>query len=445
MYKASKAMKSERSVFLKFVGMVFLLFAVFSGIFAGLNYQQDLRQEASVGYGNVEIVLVPSTTPFLTKNLSTIFVRVDTKGEEIDGIQVVFDLLTQTTNDITVRVREGSGLKRAWDRVEGIEGGKKISFAAISSDPYRPFRSKSPIDVAEISFTPKNPGNLAMIFDGFMTKANKHQQLGNVLKPIIIQEYEVRAAPSPSPATSKQTQTSATGSVELSKGGVGGVNTASPIPSQVVSANVTITTGGVGGNTQELDLGSCNDVCTYSSQCGVGFLCYESKCRLSTNLTSSTCQDMSIRNKNCNEACTQASQCRVGLTCHAGFCRSENNPTSETCQNDATTVASVEKYCGQTCKENADCGSSLSCYIGECRLPTNPTNPDCNSKEVITTNLGDDGEANASPLVEPSASKPTLSILTQAVVALGATVIVGFVFIVIYSVFTNKNRNSRDL
>lgn len=424
------------------MGVFFLLFAVFSGIFAGLLNQQDIRQRASEGYGNAEIVLVPSTTPLQTNNLSTIFVRLNTKGEEVDGIQVVFDLLTQVTSDVTIRVNESTGLKWAWDRVEGIQGGRKVSFAAITSDPYKPFKSNSPVDVAEITFVAKNPGPLAMVFDGFMTKANKHQQLRNVLKPIIVQEYEVKVAPSPTPTpTPKPVVT--TGGSGTSTSGTGGSKGAQVTPTPTVAstpssviANVVV--NNVGG-TQTIDRGQCNVACQYSSQCDSGFLCYEGKCRLSTNLTSSTCQDVSTRSKICNDSCTQSSECQLGLTCYSGQCRSTTNPQSQTCQNDGTVTAGVEKMCGQACSSNADCGDSLSCYVGQCRLATNPTNPQCNDKQVVVTNLGG-SVSSPEPSPVPVNSGRSLGLLTQIVIALGATVIVGFIGVVIFSMISNRNK-----
>lgn len=417
-------------------GVFFLLFAVFSGIFAGLLNQQDIRQRASEGYGNVEIVLVPSTTPLQTNNLSTVFVRLNTKGEEIDGVQVVFDLLTQVTNDVTVRVNESTGLKWAWDRVEGIQGGRKVSFAAITSDPYKPFKSNSPVDVAEITFVAKNPGPLTMVFDGFMTKANKHQQLKNVLKPIIVQEYDVKVAPSPTPTPTPKPVVSSGGN-SSSGGTKGGQTTPTPSPTpSSVTANVVVNS--VGG-TQTIDRGQCNVACSYSSQCDSGFLCYEGKCRLSTNLTSSTCQDISTRRKICNDTCTQSSECQLGLTCYSGQCRSTTNPQSQTCQNDGTVTAGVEKMCGQTCTSNSDCGDSLSCYVGQCRLATNPTNPECNDKQVVVTNLGG-STGSPEPSPAPASSGRSLGLLTQIVIALGATVIVGFIGVVIYTLLNSRNR-----
>lgn len=420
------------------VGVFFLLFAVFSGIFAGLLNQQDFRQRASEGYGNVELVLVPSTTPLQTNNLSTVFVRLNTKGEEIDGVQVVFDLLTQVTSDVTIRVNESTGLKWAWDRVEGIQGGRKVSFAAITSDPYKPFKSNSPVDVAEITFVAKNPGLLTMVFDGFMTKANKHQQLKNVLKPIIIQEYDVKMAPSPTPKPTPKPVVSATGGTTNSSGTKGGQAVSStPSPTPVsVAANVVINS--VGG-TKTVELGQCNAVCQYSNQCDSGFLCYEGKCRLSTNLTSSTCQDISSRSKICNDTCTQSSECQLGLTCYSGQCRSTTNPQSQTCQNDGTVAAGVEKMCGQACSSNSDCGDSLSCYVGQCRLATNPTNPECNDKQVVVTNLGG-STGSPEPSPSPASSGRSLGLLTQIVIALGATVIVGFIGVVIYTLLNSRNR-----
>ncbi|NCN50831.1 MAG: hypothetical protein GW925_00075, partial [Candidatus Pacebacteria bacterium] len=330
--------KKKRLHFFSVLSVIFLFLAIFIGIFVGLVQKQEVRKQASENTRKAEIVLVPSSTPLRADTLSTIFVRLNTHGESVDGLQVVFDLLTDTTDEVSVRIKRGTGLRWAWDKVERIEGGKKISFAAITSDPYTPFSSNQPVDVAEISFVAKKTGNLAMVFDGFSTKVNRHQQLKNILKPIIIQEYQIESAPTPVPTpkvitTIKPATTSAITPVNAD------VNTTKgeeKIATDSVRASITITS-----NTNTSNLGEedgqvatvvdrvCNEACRNSAECGTSFLCYENKCRLSTNLISKNCQDVIQRSKNCNESCNQAIECKTGLTCFEGSCRDITNPQSE--------------------------------------------------------------------------------------------------------------------
>jgi hypothetical protein len=434
---------------LSVVSIVFLFFAIFVGIFIGLVQKQEIRKRASQGFGNAEIVLVPSTSPLRADTLSTVFVRLNTHGESVDGLQVVFDLLTDVTDEVSVQVKEGTGLRWAWNKVEGIEGGKKISFAAITSDPYSPFSSNEPVDVAEITFTAKKTGNLAMVFDGFSTKANRHQQLRNVLKPIVIQEYQIATAPTPVP-TPKAT------AVVVTKP-KGGTVQVSPTPvvtkgeekeaTDSVTAKITITSniGGGYGQVVSTDSGVCNDSCKNSTECGKDYLCYEGSCRLSTNLASVKCEDISQRNKSCDESCTQSIECTANLTCFEGSCRAPANPQSKVCQADQTVTDTIAGQCGADCSVNSDCGNSLSCSGGECRLATNPTSPNCSAKEVVVRSLGSgsDSAPTSAPVAVPD-SEESLGLLTQVVIALALTVVIGFVGTIFYS-YIRRKRNNLEL
>ncbi|MDH5533104.1 MAG: hypothetical protein OEX81_01615 [Candidatus Pacebacteria bacterium] len=423
--------KEARHHALSVISIIFLFVSIFVGIFVGLLQSQEVRKQASEDYRKAEIILVPSTTPLRAETLSTVFVRLDTNGESIDGIQVVFDLLTDVTDEVTINVKEGQGLRWAWDKVESIEGGHKVSFAAITNDPYKPFSSNSPIDVAEITFTAKKSGNLAMVFDGFFTKVNKHQQLRNILKPIIIQEYQIATAPTPTPTPRIVTQPK------------GGFVQVSPTPvitkgeekeaTDSVIAQVVITT----------DDAACNESCQSSSECGKNLLCYEGSCRLATNLTSLKCEDISQRSKSCNQDCSQAIECKIGLSCFEGKCRVTSNPQSSVCQSDQTITNTIENLCSKECTTNSDCGDTLSCSTGVCRLATNPSSPNCSAKEVVVRNLGSDKEVTTkTPVV--TTSEDSLSLLTQVLIALALTVGIGFAGVIAYSFIRNK-RNHQEL
>lgn len=445
--------KQSRQQVLSVLSIIFLFFAIFVGIFVGLLQSQEIRRQASQGFGNAEIILVPSTTPLRAETLSTIFIRLDTKGEAIDGIQVVFDLLTDVTDEVSIHVKEGQGLRWAWDKIERIEGGYKVSFAAITSDPYQPFSSNEPIDVAEITFTAKKQGKLAMVFDGFSTKVNKHQQLRNILKPIIIQEYQIAIAPTPTPKSTPKVVTQPKGgTVQVSPTPVVTKGEEKEVTDSVI-AKVTITSsdtvtnigGGYGQVSVTTDSGVCNDSCQVSTECGKNFLCYQGSCRLATNLTSVKCEDISQRSKSCNQDCSQAIECKTGLSCFEGKCRVPSNPQSSVCQFDQTITTAIDNLCSTACTTNSDCGDILSCSTGICRLATNPSSPNCSDKEVVVRNLGS-GIDTGSITTRETVTTPedSLSLLTQVLIALALTVGIGFAGAIAYSFIKNK-RNHREL
>jgi hypothetical protein len=434
--------KEQRKHALSVLSVIFLFFSIFIGIFIGLLQSQEVRKKASEGIGKAEIILVPSSTPLREDTLSTVFIRLNTHGEEIDGLQVVFDLLTDTTDEVTIQLKQGNGLQRAWERVESIEGGKKISFAAITRDAYQPFVSNQPVDIAEVTFVAKKPGNMAMVFDRFYTKANRHQQLRNVLKPIIIQEYQIAVAPSPIPSPTPKTTVTTKGSntstvsanttKTVTKGNQKDA-TSSVTADIVITSTPSAGTGGYGTQSG----GICNESCTASTQCGKDFLCYEGQCRLATNLSSTTCQDIAQRSKTCNETCNQAIECKTGLTCFEGSCRDAANPQSQVCQNDQTVKETISQLCGTTCSVNADCGDTLSCHNGQCRLATNPESPSCSDQEVVVKNLG--SSQTPTPKAVPDLdSDSSLGLLTQVVIALALTVVVGIVGAIFYSLIRKR-------
>lgn len=421
--------KESRHHFFSVISIIFLFFSIFVGIFIGLLQKQEIRKEASADNNKAELILVPSSTPLRADTLSTVFIRLDTHGQSVDGVQVVFDLFTDVTDQVSVQVKEGQGLRRAWDKVEGIENGKRVSFATISNDPYQSFYSNSPTDIAEVTFVAKKPGNLAMVFDQFMTKVNKHQQLKNILKPIVIQEYKIATAPTPVPKPIKTVSPIPTQSPVISPTAVsskGGVETNEVTDS--VMAKVALTSE-VSTITQSV----CNDPCQFSTQCGKDFLCYEGSCRLATNLSSTNCQDIAQRSKSCNQDCSQAIECQTGLTCFENKCRTSSNPQSQTC---LSSQGEVPQLCGNSCSVNTDCGDSLSCFAGECRLATNPSSTNCLDTEVVVRNLGSDQDTTKKVVDD----EESLSVLTQVLIALALTVVIGLVGVMGYS-FVKRKRD----
>ncbi len=396
----------------------FLVMTLFVGVMVALQQSTDFRRLADTTPRNVELVFVPSSTPLTTDTLSTLFIRLDTHGEQIDGVQVVFDMKTEVTQDVTLRVKEPAGLRKAWEKVEGIDGGKRISFALITTSPGSPFSNGNPADVAEIIFTATKTGPVDLVFDDGWTKANKHKQYVNVLKHYVALQYQVAQAPSPTPKASASTGTSGTKG-GTSGGGTSGTTTGTKgttgTSSKTTTATVTVTTG-VGGTgsttgsgvgtaspspTPALDLAMCNKSCTYSSQCGEGFLCYRGQCRRKGNVTSSTCAKVDDTGSlACNATCTSSSECKNGLACYQSKCRNSSNPESTSCAGVTLDAdEAIAQLCNTECTTNAECGDALSCYRGTCRLATNPSSTVCRADET-----GGSTDASPSPMASVSPS-----------------------------------------
>lgn len=437
-----------------FGGLALLVVVLFISV-AAVLVPQEIRQQANSLDRNVELVFVPSTTPLRADTLSTLFVRVNTHGQEIDGLQVVFELRDEDLEGVSVKVKEPPGLRRVWDRVEGIPGGKRVSFALVTTSPNSPFANGSPVDVAEVIFTIKEPGDMDVVFDDSWTKANAHKQVQNVLKQYVAYQYEVSVAPSPSPtvkpspvtttATSQRTTSgtqgtgttgSATGSQQAKGTGNTTGTTSKTTTNDDLVASVVIDSqpsqGGVSTTPSSATTPStgaaCNRECSFSADCDTGYLCYRKQCRRIGNVTSETCggeigvggsaadqQDADEAEAdtpladastalNCDAACNQTSDCSVGLFCYQNQCRNPNNPESVSCaQAVVSDEDAINTLCGEVCSTNSECGDSLSCYRGECRLETNPTSDTCVAGNIGNTQYQEDDQVVTSPSPSPIA------------------------------------------
>ena len=141
----------------------------------------------------------------------------------------------------------------------------------------------------------------------------------------------------------------------------------------------------------------CNEACSNNSQCQVGMRCYsengQSRCRLATNPTSSSCQASDSGNnqatlRSCNQSCSSNAECVTGLTCWSGTCRNPENSQSTSCAAPTTQQSALTiNGCAQPCSTNAQCAINLRCYEGECRLATNPSSTSCSAvtKQTVST------------------------------------------------------------
>jgi hypothetical protein len=436
--------------------LFFMATVVVSSVYLAVLQPQELRQQAAEGTGDVELVLVPSTSPLRANTLSTIFVRVNTKGESIDGVQVVFDLKVPDTEGVTIKVKEGNGLRRIWDKVEGIDGGKRVSFAVITSEPNKPFSSNAPVDIAEVIFTAKQTGKVILDFDEAVTKANKHKETRNVLKQYFIQEYEVAAAPTPAPTpkpTAKPANTSTVTTVPATQSASKGTNQLPP----KVTVTVTSDTGVGGTDTTSASTNVCNNACTYSEECGSGYVCYQQKCRLLGNVVSESCQPKAGTSStatasattptvaSCNAACTQSSQCSGALICYQGNCRDSANPESSTCSaGNLTDKQKITELCDSDCETNSECGDVLSCYRGKCRLASNPTGEKCtaDSTSKASPSPSSDTTVTASPLPgstnSTSSSSNVFASVIRVILVLGMLIGLGVAGIMGYLWFKDR-------
>jgi hypothetical protein len=135
---------------------------------------------------------------------------------------------------------------------------------------------------------------------------------------------------------------------------------------------------------------ACDQLCSSNAECGDNYTCHdlgsEKRCRLSTNLTSSSCSsNPEKRNLSCNQDCGDNNQCANGMTCFQNRCRSPYSIENTSCINpDNRAQQLIKENCNNTCTDNRGCANNMRCFNNFCRLATNPSSTSCTAATEAT-------------------------------------------------------------
>lgn len=157
---------------------------------------------------------------------------------------------------------------------------------------------------------------------------------------------------------------------------------------------------------------SCNETCSSNADCSDSYRCYdlgsEKRCRLVTNLSSTSCTDpFGAGERTCNQYCANDAECKDGLTCWYNQCRSPYNVESSSCPVPSTqTLSQIAESCNDACSSNRDCANNMRCYNGQCRLATNPSSSSC-SPATSRTVSGSYGKNTPAASARPTATPKT--------------------------------------
>lgn len=125
---------------------------------------------------------------------------------------------------------------------------------------------------------------------------------------------------------------------------------------------------------------NCNKSCTSNSNCPNNMRCYDSKCRLADNPSSTVCgmpADQGIA-RSCNQYCADSRECGNGLICWYNQCRAPEAVDHTDCSLPSGVIArSMQLNCNKACTSNRDCSVNMRCYNGSCRSASNPTSNSC--------------------------------------------------------------------
>jgi len=314
---------------------------------------QDIRKNASVDSGQVSVSSLPASGSNIGINQDiTIEFQANTHEVQTDGVQLVFNLITDTISEIpTISVPTSSGLQNAYAQVQNTSDGYLVSVIALPQQIGATFSSNSPTTIAQLKIKPTQTGNIEISFDREKSKSIIHatNPPEDTLTHISTLNFTVidstSASPSPSPSPS-------------------------PTPS----------TGGV-------TIQGCNDSCSSNSECEANHRCYNGQCRLVTNVSSTTCTEQTDQGLSfgCNEYCADSNECDDQYTCLENKCRRSDNPDDPSCQIPSSAIqSSIASSCNVACDTNSDCAANLRCYYGACRLATNVSSTTCSAATIKT-------------------------------------------------------------
>lgn len=341
------------------MAMLALVMVSLVSVYMVTTQNLETRRQASDGDRPVELLFVPSDENWRAKTLSTLYVRMNTHDQVIDGVQLVMDIRTDVTPAVTLQVKEADGLRWAWEKVEAIENGYRVSLALVSDDPSAGYKNNGAVDIAQIYFEPDKAGDIDIAFVDGWTKAHAHRQQKNVLRFYSGLDFEVlealpeKPAPSIKPTTSislpskggvGSSSLSATSVTDDRYGAVETVDIAPPVATVILQENfpslATSSSGVATASSVIASAGSCDSLCTQTSQCSGTLICYQGRCRRTTNPESMVCAEPqdAIISQLCDQSCDTNVECGDSLRCYQGSCRLPNNPTSATCSEDASDV-----------------------------------------------------------------------------------------------------------
>jgi len=366
---------------------------------------QDLRQQASVDNGQITVSM--GSTDLSPNQPGKITFYVDTAGVQTDGVQLTFNVVTDTlSTPPSFSILDSVPLQLAYSEVETTTDGYLVSMIALPQQIGQPFSAATSIPFASLDINPNKTGTISLNFDVENSISTVHASnpptdelthiatsTFSVLSPVITPEClvdtdcasgeicsqsdKVCLVPDPTPTVSPSPNTSPTPTLTPSP-----TITLQPTPSPSPTAD-----SGIGGNP---NIATCNESCAVNADCDVNLRCYSGQCRLVTNVSSTTCSspdDLGL-NFSCNEYCADTNECASGLICQNNKCRNPENVNSTSCA--ALTVAQrneINKSCNESCSTNSECATNLQCYQGSCRLATNPGSYSCSAstKKTVST------------------------------------------------------------
>ena len=383
-----------------------------------LQQTQDLSSSASIGSGSVSITADQSPIPFDTTSESTINLKANTAGKQVDGIQLVFDVITnvQQPPEITLNTAR---LRVLTQEVSKAGHGYTVKVILATLEPSKAYVTNAPESILLLKFKANQAGSITLNFDRENSISTEHAS--NPPKDLLTHvseiAYSISSDGTPQPLkddfyldtadiASRYKTYETTGSKnEVDKAKLVESRTytlkhtakiqntidSAPVPgdptitlklqindaesetrtfkrSALTTSNESLTMEiqtdfkAKANNTFKVTVDSAN-VLTESNE--------------ANNSTSNSYGVTSSANS-CNSTCTSNAECPNNYRCYESGsekrCRLSSNVTSSSCE---SPDAVGTRTCNQACSDTSECASGYTCWYNQCRNPENVESSSC--------------------------------------------------------------------
>jgi len=395
-----------------------------------IQESQDIRQEASVVNGKVKIS-ASYPQEIVVGQETTIELKVDTGQVQVDGLQLVFDVVTEVADQITIDPKT-EALLFVSTEVSRVQHGFNAEMIAITPNPEKPFSTSTPTTFAIIKFTPTKAGKITINFDTERSIAPIHKsypikdELTHVT-PITIQANKAAVTDgrdnlyaNTSDLASrflfyKQDSNEQVNANNLKIGTFYIVKHQAEINNSVFNERssdptpieVTLSAADSGLGRSNLSYSTIlRDKNATRVNLETVFVVKDGDNKFTVSLDHQNAIDESNENDNqysftlrfanededdeddennevsdtCNDTCSSNSDCSINERCYdtgvdGKRCRLATNVNSSVCHNPPD--QGLNRTCNEYCADANECSGNLTCWYNRCRDPYNVEDPSC--------------------------------------------------------------------
>lgn len=151
-----------------------------------LSSSRDLRQQATVPDGTVEVAIRPPTSTPQINQPFEIPLSINTQGMQVDGVQLAIQLPASFT-DLSVRINSTLPLQIVYQDIEQLVNQKVFKLIVIHSQIGQPFSTTSLQQFLTLTAKPTQAGAFVISADPARSLVTRHRSdpPQDVLKPIV--------------------------------------------------------------------------------------------------------------------------------------------------------------------------------------------------------------------------------------------------------------------